>query len=129
MFTSRLIAAAAVSLLGLSPTAAVQGPMGMPIVAIEMHSYSYNPSPIHLTAGQPVMLQFVNRSGKGHDFTAREFFAASRILSGRVEDGEVEVAPGRAKALKLIPAAGTYKVHCGHPFHAILGMKSTIIVR
>ena len=127
MITSRLIAAAALSLLGA--TAAAQGPMGMPIVAIEMQSYSYNPSPIRLEAGKPVMLQFVNHASKGHDFTAREFFAASRILQGQVRDGDVEVAGGRAKALKLIPAAGTYKVHCGHPFHSMLGMKSVIIVR
>lgn len=127
MSTSRLIAAAALSLLGAS--AAAQGPIGVPIVAIEMQSYSYNPSPIRLQAGKPVMLQFVNRAGKGHDFTAREFFAASRILSGSAAGGEVDVGPGRAKALKLIPAAGTYKVHCGHPFHSMLGMKSVIVVR
>lgn len=128
MSTSRLIATAAVSLLGVS-AAPAQGPVGMPVVAIEMQSYSYNPSPIHLTSGQPVMLQFVNRSGSGHDFTAPQFFAASRILSGHVRDGEVEVARGRAIAVTLIPARGVYKVHCGHPFHALLGMKSVIVVR
>lgn len=128
MSTSGPFVAAIVSLFGATAGSA-QDPVGMPIVAIEMQSYSYNPSPIHLEAGQPVMLQFVNRSSGGHDFTAREFFAASRILAGKVRDGEVEVAPGGARTLRLIPAAGIYKVHCGHPFHSMLGMKSTIVVR
>jgi plastocyanin len=127
MLTSRLIAAAA--LIPLAVAASAQGKMDMPIVAIDLKSYSYSPSPIHLTAGQPVMLQFVNRAGKSHDFTAPAFFASARILAGEVQGGEVDVAAGRAKAVKLVPAAGTYKVHCSHPFHKMLGMKSTIIVR
>lgn len=130
MFTLRLIASAALLTLALTPaTAIAQGPVAAPVRTVDLQSYSYAPTPIQLAAGKAVTLQFVNRSGSGHDFTAKEFFAAARIVSGRVHDGEVELRPGQAKTVTLIPAAGTYKVHCGHPFHSMLGMKSTIIVR
>ena len=41
-----------------------------PVQQILLYSYGYTPSPIVLAAGKPVTLTFVNRAGKGHDFTA-----------------------------------------------------------
>ena len=99
-----------------------------PIQHVELRSYAYNPAPIHLKAGQPVTLHFMNQAGKSHDFTARRFFAASKILSGSAPNGEVELKPGTTAAITLIPAAGKYKVHCSHPFHKQLGMRAKIIV-
>jgi plastocyanin len=108
-------------LLGAAPATAVQ-----PIL---VYSYGYSPGPIVLSAGQPVTLQFVNRSGSGHDFTAPAFFGASRIVTGLVKDGEVDLAPGQTRTVTLVPARGTYKAHCGHPFHKMLGMHAEIVVR
>jgi len=82
-----------------------------------------------LNAGKAVTLSFVNRAGKSHDFTAEKFFRASRIISGRVGEGEVDLAPGQTASVTLVPAAGRYKAHCGHPFHKMLGMHTDIIVR
>ena len=56
---------------------------------ISLYSYGFKPGPIALQAGRPVTLKFVNTSTKGHDFTAPEFFRASRIVSGNVTKGEV----------------------------------------
>ena len=84
---------------------------------------------IVLRAGVPVTLQFVNRAGKGHDFTAEKFFRSSRILAGQVGAGEVELRPGQVANVTLVPAAGRYNVHCSHPFHKILGMHTTILVQ
>ena len=123
MPASRLAAAAAFSLLAGSPAAAQ--PSAQTIV---LYSHGYSPNPIQLRAGRPVTLTFVNRSGKGHDFTARSFFANSRILSGRVDDGEVGMGPGQSRTVTLVPIAGRYKVHCSHFLHKQLGMKGTIIV-
>ena len=100
-----------------------------PVQTIALYSYGFNPSPIVLNAGKAVTLSFVNRAGKSHDFTAEKFFRASRIVSGRVGEGEVDLAPGQTTSVTLVPAVGRYKVHCGHPFHKMLGMHTDIIVR
>jgi plastocyanin len=126
MFVSRFAAVAAMSLVAAS---AVHSQPAAPVRVINLQSYSYSPTPIVLRAGQPVTLQFVNRSGKGHDFTAQHFFHSARILAGNVGDGEVELRPGQVGNVTLIPAAGRYPVHCSHPFHKMLGMRSTILVQ
>lgn len=100
-----------------------------PTVTITLSSYAFSPSPIVLRAGEPVRLLFENKAGKSHDFTATEFFAASRILSGNVRGGEVDLKGGASTAVELIPAAGIYPVHCGKFLHAGLGMKTQLLVR
>lgn len=126
MFASRLAAVAALSFLSLSPA---QAQPSAPVQVINVVSYYFAPVPIVLLAGRPVTLQFVNRAGKGHDFTATSFFRSARILSGHVEDGEVELRPGQITNVTLIPAAGRYNAHCSHPFHKLLGMHAMIIVQ
>jgi plastocyanin len=116
---------AAAALLVAGPAAAQPTP---PVQTVALYSYGYAPQVIHLAAGRPVTLQFVNRSGNGHDFTARQFFHSSRILAGRADGGEIELRGGQSASVTLIPAAGRYPVHCGHTFHKMLGMRGTIIV-
>ena len=124
MLVSRLAAAAALSLAAVSPTS------GQPAAqVIQVWSYGFAPHPLYLAAGTPVTLTFVNRSGSSHDFTARGFFTASRILAGDAAEGEVELAPHETKTIRLIPRAGTYHAHCSHFFHKQLGMSDMIIVR
>lgn len=112
--------------LSAGPSTAIAAPA---VQTINLYSYGFSPKPITLAAGREVTLNFVNTSTKSHDFTAPEFFAASRIVAGAVGGGEVDLKGGEARSVTLVPAAGKYKVHCGHPFHAIFGMKSTIVVR
>ncbi len=116
-----------VSLLGLV-TAIPALAQQLPTVPVALHSYSYAPSPIRLQAGRPVRLFFTNAASKGHDFTARRFFASARILSGSAPEGEVELRPGQSSSIDLIPSRGRYQVHCGHFMHKQLGMRSEIIV-
>ena len=115
-----ILAAAALSAAG--PASA------QPVQTVTLYSHGYAPQVLHLAAGRPVTLAFVNRAGKSHDFTARQFFRSARILSGRATGGEVELRGGQSARVTLIPAAGRYSVHCGHPFHKMLGMHGTIIV-
>jgi plastocyanin len=126
MFVSRVAAVAALSFIAM---ASAQAQPTAPVQVINVQSYFYNPAPIVLRAGVPVTLQFVNRAGKGHDFTAEKFFRSSRILAGQVGAGEVELRPGQITNVTLIPTAGRYPVHCSHPFHKLLGMHSTIFVQ
>jgi hypothetical protein len=82
------------SVLLIAPLLLCAGPAAAQIVAapvqsIALYSYGFNPTPIVLNAGKAVTLSFVNRAGKSHDFTAEKFFRASKIISGRVGEGEV----------------------------------------
>lgn len=120
---SRAAALAALSLLASAPAAAQPAAQ-----TIDLWSYDYAPKPIRLAAGRPVTLTFVNRSNAGHDFTARKFFSRSRILSGAAPGGEVELRPGESRSITLVPAPGTYKVHCGHFLHKQMGMQNLIVV-
>ena len=95
---------------------------------VQVYSYGFKPRSIHLAAGHPVTLSFVNSSGNGHDFTAKAFFASARIISGAAPDGEIELGGGETRRITLIPRAGTYKAHCSHFLHATMGMTDQIIV-
>ena len=117
---------AALALLPLTFSAwAPAQPAGQTIL---VWSFGFAPHPIYLRADQPVTLTFVNRSGSSHDFVARTFFANSRILSGDVVGGMVDLRGGESKSVRLIPRAGSYGAHCSHFFHAQLGMTDRIIV-
>ena len=97
-------------------------------VTIDVQNFSFAPTPIHLRAGQPVTLTFVNRSGGSHDFTAQSFFANARVTAGSAADGEIELAPHETKSITLIPRAGSYHAHCSHFLHKQMGMSDDIIV-
>lgn len=111
----------------LASPAAAQRPTT--VVPIQLYSYGYSPSPIVLRAGVPVTMVFNNVSGIGHTFKAQGFFAASRIVSGMTMQGEVHVMPHQSMSVTVIPARGTYEVHCSHFFHDQLGMHSVIYVQ
>ena len=125
MSFSRLAAIAALSILGTSPVAAQPAPQSL---IITVWSYGFAPHPIHLAAGRPVTLTFVNRSGSSHDFTAGAFFANSSISAGAAPGGEIELSGHETRTITLTPRAGTYPAHCSHFMHSIFGMKDTIVV-
>jgi plastocyanin len=114
---------AALSLLGAAPAPAQPAQL-----VVQVYSYGFAPQPIQLAAGRRVTLTFVNQSGSSHDFTAKSFFANSRILAGEASDGEVDLPPHASRTLTLIPRPGTYHAHCSHFFHKQLGMSDSIIV-
>jgi uncharacterized cupredoxin-like copper-binding protein len=100
----------------------------MPTVNITLASHYYQPNPIYLAGGVPVRLIFTNRSGKSHDFKAPAFFRSAQILRGSAPGGEIALKKGRGTVVVMIPARGTYKVHCTEPFHTMLGMTGRIVV-
>ena len=123
--------ATGLALAGAALGAPASGPAKPPqsTVLIVLGSHYYQPNPIYLAGGVPVRLVFENRAGKTHNFKAPEFFARSRILAGRAPGGEIELPKGRGAVVDLIPARGSYKVHCSRPMHTMLGMTARIIVR
>ena len=122
---NRLLLAPALAIALIAPA-----PAAPPVASatITLSSYRFSPGPIYLAGGVPVRLVLVNSAGKNHDFTAKEFFRSSRILAGSASGGEISLDAGQTKTIDLIPARGTYKVHCGKFGHSMLGMSTTIIV-
>jgi plastocyanin len=120
----RLSAAAALS-LALGASAAAQ-PGGQ---TIQVWSYGFSPKPIHLAAGKPVTLTFVNQSGSDHDFVAKTFFGRSTITKGEAPEGEIDLPKHSTRSITLVPYVGTYKAHCSHFLHAPMGMTDEIIVQ
>ncbi|HWI89243.1 MAG TPA: cupredoxin domain-containing protein [Sphingomicrobium sp.] len=125
MIGVRLLVLAALSAASVGSVAAQPA---APAVQIRVWSFGFAPNPIHLAAGQPVTLQFVNQAGSSHDFSAHRFFASSRILAGSAAEGEIELRGHETKMITLIPRTGTYPAHCTHFMHAQLGMRDDIIV-
>ena len=119
---------ALIGALALAAAAPAATKPAMPTVNITLASHYYQPNPIYLAGGVPVRLIFTNRSGKSHDFKAPAFFSSARILRGNAADGAIELKKGRGTIVILVPARGTYKVHCTEPFHTMLGMTGRIIV-
>jgi plastocyanin len=100
-------------------------------VDVTLSSFAFAPMTIRLRAGQPVVLHLVNSGRGGHNFAAREFFAAASLRPEDrpfVRNGTVEVAGDSARDIALVPRAGTYRLRCTHTFHTAFGMSGTIVV-
>ena len=122
----RLLRLAAMAALSFALSDPITAQPGGPTILV--WSFGFSPHPLELAAGRPVTLTFVNRSGSSHDFTAKTFFANSRILRGDAAEGEIELKPYETKSVTLVPRAGSYGAHCSHFFHKQLGMSNQIIV-
>jgi len=120
------------SLLALSAALALMAPAAAKtatVVPVHFYSFGYAPSPIVLTAGRPATMLFSNRSGQGHTFKAPRFFASARVISGEIHGGEIHLGAGQTQSVTLVPAHGTFKVHCSHFMHDQLGMNAWLYVR
>lgn len=100
---------------------------------VQLANFKFTPNPIVLEHGRSYVLRLVNVASGGHDFTAKEFFAAATVAPGDlrwVMEGEVEVPAGQVREIHLTaPAAGSYKLKCSHTFHKMFGMSGEIVVR
>lgn len=123
MRRTRLAVALLCSIVAAGPVAAQPAAL-----TIEVYNFGFGPRPIHLRAGQPVTLTFVNRSGSGHDFTARSFFANARIVSGAAPNGAIDLTGHQTRSITLVPRAGSYSAHCTHFLHKQMGMTDNIVV-
>jgi uncharacterized cupredoxin-like copper-binding protein len=102
-------------------------------VTIELSSFRFSPNMVHLDHGKPYVLRLVNISDGGHDFMARDFFAAAQVDPtdrGKIRNGRVEVDGGGQVDVRLTtPSPGAYKLRCSHFMHAPFGMTGQIVVR
>lgn len=103
-------------------------------ITVSMTNYAFIPSTLTLKAGETFRIHFSNDAGKGHDFSAREFFQFSTIAAAdksKLEDGEeVDLDGGQSEDITLTPNhPGTYPVTCTHFMHSMLGMTGKIVVQ
>ncbi len=106
-------------------------------VAVEMDEYSFSPSTLELTTGQPYRIQITNIGDVKHYFTAEEFYRTAAFRKAQDSSGElkapyfkaVELFPGEQVDLYLIPTeAGTYESVCTITGHEDAGMHGSIVV-
>lgn len=120
----------AFAVVALAPPATAQAPA---VVNVQLSNFKFTPREIVLDHGRSYVFRLRNASDGGHDFTARDFFAAANVAAEDrrlVSEGEVEVPPGQVRDIRLVaPAAGRYKLKCTHSMHKFFGMSGTIIVR
>lgn len=98
---------------------------------ILLHPYRYEPREIHLRAGSPVVLRFVNNGRATLSFRAPAFFAAARIRRDdrrRLVNGGFRLAPGARLRIALVPARGHYPAASAYILHRLRGMTARIIV-
>jgi plastocyanin len=101
-------------------------------VEIDLKNFTFNPASLHLKRGAAYRLRFVNQSSGGHDFTAKDFFAAATLdpaTAGAVTNGTVRLAGGQSADIDLIaPQVGHFEAHCSHLMHATMGMTGEVVV-
>jgi plastocyanin len=128
---SRLALCAAVVATSLFAASAAAQPdwSGAARVEVKLSSFAFDPKIVHLHAGQPVVLHLVNAASGGHDFAAKEFFAAATLRNpASVERRRVELGGHESRDVALVPRAGRYPLKCTHMFHQTFGMTGEIVV-
>lgn len=105
---------------------------GGQIVEIDLDSYSFTPKTLHLKRGDSYTLHFVNKSSKGHNFDAPQFFAALSIApedQAKVAEGKLDVGSGQAVDVKVVAnTAGKYSVKCSRFMHSTMGMTGEAVI-
>ena len=106
-------------------------------VTIELAEMSFTPKDITLEAGQPYVLEVVNKGTVKHEFTAEDFMRTVATRKAETTESEVkvpffteiEVFAGKKAELFLIPLIpGTYTLLCEIEGHLEAGMFGTITV-
>lgn len=118
-------------LLALATPAFAQEWRTAPEYDVLLTSYDIAPHVLHLKAGEPVRLRFVNNSNQPLSFAAGDFFRAAEFRgrdSDMVKGGRLEVAPLSERTLVLVPRAGRYGARSANLIHRLLGMSGRIVV-
>ena len=101
------------------------------LVSVALSNFDYTPATVRMPAGVPVRLRLTNAGSGGHNFSSPAFFAAARLDSAsaaRVRRGAVELRGRSTVEIRLVPAAGRYRLRCTHLFHSAFGMTGEILV-
>lgn len=131
----RLMAPALLAAALLAPMSNAQPPewAGAQTVSVELSNFKFTPATLTLQHGVVYRLRFSNSSSGGHDFVAKEFFAAANIAPedrAEVKNGGIDLDGKDVVEVRLVAGQpGTYKSHCSHFMHSSFGMTGTIVVQ
>ena len=133
MSPAQLLSCAAIAGLSVLPAAAFAQAEQPTVIPVELSEFKFAPSQLTLNKGQHYVLRLTNSGKRDHDLSAKAFFQSVTLdadSASAVKDGDVDLTPGVTADVGFTPTqAGSYEMHCTHPFHAMLGMKGQIVVR
>ncbi len=133
-----LVAALGLLFLAVAATAQADGPQQVKLTADE---YSFGPSSITVTAGQPVQLTIVNAGKVAHDLKSDipvkdlSYQQADNDADEQQENAEkgvldVDFGVGTTAQVTFTPTkTGTFSFNCDVPGHADAGMKGSFVVQ
>lgn len=132
----RLITIALFSAVAIWPIAAVAQPVDWSqaqTVNVELSNFKFTPDALSFAHGVPYRLHLTNSSSGGHDFAAKELFAASTVDpedAAKLKNGAIGLKSGQSADIRLIAnKAGSYPFRCTHFMHSTFGMTGTATVR
>lgn len=129
----RPISAVALALTALCAAVALAQTSAEQAVTVELSSFNFTPAKLTMQQGRSYRLHLSNTSSGGHNFVAKEFFAASNVVPedrGKVVGGKVDVSGGQSVEIRLVPnTIGSYKLRCSHFMHSAFGMTGVIVVQ
>ena len=124
----RIAAFAAVAILASGPALSQAVPL-----EVRLSNFKFEPKTIELQSGKDYALTLINDGGGGHNFTAKDFFAASSVNPSdraAIINGTIEVPGASRRTVHFrAPAPGVFKVKCTHTLHGTFGMRGEIRVR
>ena len=94
-------------------------------------SYAISPRIIHLKAGEPVRLHFVNNSNVALSFDSPAFFRSAELRerdADSIRRGTLSLGPLPDRTIALVPRAGRYAARSRNFIHRLLGKSSRIVV-
>jgi len=121
------------ALLAVFASGAASAQNGPQVLTVELSNFKFTPATITLTHGRPYVIHFVNSASGGHDYVAKDFFAAATIAPedrAKIKNGEIELSGGESADIHLVAnMPGTYKSHCSHFMHSSFGMTGQVVVQ
>ena len=102
-------------------------------IEIDLSHFAFSPASLTLKQGAAYRLHFVNQASGGHDFSAKDFFAAATIDpedQAAVTGGKVSLKGNQSADVRLIATqTGHFDVICTHLMHATMGMRGEVVVQ
>ena len=102
-------------------------------IEIDLSNFAFSPASLTLNQGVAYRLHFVNQASGGHDFSAKDFFAAATIDpedQAAVTGGKVSLKGNQSADVRLIATqTGHFDVICTHLMHATMGMRGEVVVQ
>jgi len=102
-------------------------------IEIDMRNFAFSPASLTLKQGVAYRLHFVNQASGGHDYSAKDFFAAATIDpedQAVVTAGKVSLKGNQSADVRLVATqVGHFDVICTHLMHATMGMRGEVVVQ